>query len=152
MGTIYHTCIWHDITFVTLNSTPPRRPTKLWVGLKVEIPDENFSHYLCSCSKINTVYNHIMKHYIHRYCIYLRTLTCITKTGCTHIKISSSIKSLVVPTGHDAYGANYYQPQKIMVLIREPLESLDLNEPISSLLTEHVINVSLCVWCFYIME
>ena len=90
-----------------------------------------------------------MKHYIHRYCIYLRT--CFTNTGCTH-KNFQFYKSLAVPTGHDAYGANYYQPQKIMVLIREPLESLDLNEPISWLLTEHVINVSLRVWCFYIME
>ena len=44
--------------------------------------------------------------------------------------------------GHESYGREVYQPNRILVLVREHLDDNFIQPPFSSLLTENVIDVS----------
>ena len=45
-------------------------------------------------------------------------------------------------TVKECFGEEFYQPHKILVLVKEALDEGVLDKPITSLLTETVINVS----------
>ena len=44
-------------------------------------------------------------------------------------------------TGRESYGRKVYQPDRILVLVREELAEEAIEAPFNSLLTENVINV-----------
>ena len=45
--------------------------------------------------------------------------------------------------GREAYGSRFYQPNRILVVVTEPLDEDKIVSPFTMLLTENVINVSI---------
>ena len=45
-------------------------------------------------------------------------------------------------SGRESYGRKFYQPNRILVVVRERLDEEAIKAPFTSLLTENVINVS----------
>ena len=48
---------------------------------------------------------------------------------------------IFMTAGRESYGRSQYQPNRIMVLVREELDEEAIKSPFTSLLTENVVNV-----------
>ena len=55
---------------------------------------------------------------------------------------TQQILGFLFSAGHEAYGQEFYQPNRILVLVKERLDEERIKVPITAMLTETVIDVS----------
>ena len=55
---------------------------------------------------------------------------------------TQQILGFLFSVGHEAYGQEFYQPNRILVLVKERLDEERIKVPITAMLTETVIDVS----------
>ena len=85
------------------------------------------------------MFDNILTGYIFNFSI----MSASNKIASTCFRLKLQHCRFKTIAGRESYGRRYYEPNRIMVLVREELDEEAIKSPFTSLLTENVVNVSM---------